>query len=119
MYAQSVMEISCEFHYDSAHFLPNVPIGHQCGRTHGHTYRLIVALEGPVGPDGFVIDFAEVKQSVKPMVDKLDHYLLNDIIPNPTVENQLLWFWGELIKSLPLSSLAIYEGLSNSATYRG
>jgi 6-pyruvoyltetrahydropterin/6-carboxytetrahydropterin synthase len=112
------MQISCEFHYDSAHFLPMVPEGHQCGRMHGHTYHLTVTLQGPVQADGFVIDFADVKTAVSPVIKQLDHYLLNDVIPNPTVENQLVWLW-ERINLPQLHELSLREGEANEATYQG
>lgn len=110
------MDISCEFHYDSAHYLPNVPEGHKCGRMHGHTYLLTVSVSGPVGDDGFVVDFADIKATVDPVVAQLDHYLLNDVISNPTVECQLIWLWGRI--DLPgLVLLTLREGLGNSASY--
>lgn len=112
------MKLSCEFHYDSAHYLPVVPEGHKCGRLHGHTYRLTVTLAGPVRDDGFVIDFADVKAAVAPIIRQLDHRLLNDVIPNPTVENQLVWLW-EQIDLLGLHELTLAEGLHNTATYQG
>lgn len=114
------MKISCEFHYDSAHYLTKVPSGHKCANLHGHTYRLIVEVDGPVGEDGFVVDFALVKGVLSPLVRTLDHRLINEVIPNPTVENQLAWLWTRLVPKLPgLSSLTLYEGLSNFGTYRG
>ena len=112
------MKVSCEFHYDSAHWLTRVPEGHKCGRMHGHTYRLIVTVNGPIEPDGFVIDFTDLKDVVDPVIDKLDHHVLNDIIGNPTVENQLVWLW-ENIDIHSLCELTLYEGLTNSATYDG
>ncbi len=113
------MRVSCEFHYDSAHYLTEVPDGHKCARLHGHTYRLIVAVDGPVRADGFVVDFADVKAAVVPLISQLDHYLLNDIpgLENPTVEIQLQWLWERI--GLPLAELTLFEGLTNSATYRG
>lgn len=111
------MNISCEFHYDSAHFLTEVPNGHKCSFLHGHTYRLIVTLAGPIREDGFVVDFGDVKAVVGPVVNQLDHRLINEVIPNPTVENQLLWFASELGDLPNLHSLTIYEGLHNYATY--
>ena len=78
------MRISCEFHYDSAHQLPHVPPGHKCGRLHGHTYTLTVTVEGPVRDDGFVIDFADIKTALKPILDRLDHHYTNHhMILNP------------------------------------
>lgn len=116
------MRLSCEFHYDSAHHLPQVPKGHKCGRLHGHTYRLTVILDGPVREDGFVIDFADVKDAVNPLIGALDHRYLNDIpgLENPTVEVQLAWLWGRMKHDLPgLFELCLSEGLSNAASYRG
>lgn len=114
------MKLSCEFHYDSAHYLTKVPEGHKCGRLHGHTYQLTVTLDGPVRDDGFVIDFAVVKKVVGPLIKELDHRLLNDIpgLENPTVEIQLYWLW-ERIYLPGLTELTLREGLNNAATYRG
>lgn len=114
------MQISCDFHYDAAHRLPLVEAGHKCSRLHGHTYQLAVTVSGLVNAQGFVIDFADVKAAVKPVIDQLDHYYLNDIagLENPTVEIQLPWLWRRI--NLPgLYELTLREGLNNAATYRG
>jgi 6-pyruvoyltetrahydropterin/6-carboxytetrahydropterin synthase len=114
------MKITCEFHYDSAHFLPHVPPGHKCGRMHGHTYVLTVTVDGPVRDDGFVVDFADVKEVIDPLVKMLDHHLINDVpgLENPTVEVQLEWLW-ERINLPNLNELSLREGLSNAAIYTG
>lgn len=116
-----VVNLECEFRYEAAHWLPNVADGHQCGRLHGHSYHLIVVVSGPVRDnDGFVCDFADIKQPVKVLIDKLDHHCLNDIIANPTVEWQLVWLWEQLKPTLPgLSELRLRETSNNTATYRG
>ena len=55
------MLIYKEFTFDSAHFLPNVPKGHKCGRIHGHSFRCEIEVSGEVDPfTGFVVDFAEI-----------------------------------------------------------
>jgi 6-pyruvoyltetrahydropterin/6-carboxytetrahydropterin synthase len=115
------MQISCEFHYDAAHQLPNVPSGHKCGRLHGHTYQLTVVVEGDPLPDtGWIADFADVKDAVAPIIDILDHHYLNNIsgLENPTAEVQLLWLWS-LIDFPGLVELRLREGVSNTAVYRG
>lgn len=117
-----VVKIACEFRYEAAHWLPNVPEGHQCGRMHGHSYHLTVNVSGPVGDDGFVVDFAHIKNVVEPLVKRLDHHTLNEIdgLKNPTVELQLVWFWNKLAAIIPgLYELTLRETANNSATYRG
>lgn len=116
-----MVELSCEFRYEAAHRLPLVPEGHQCGRMHGHSYKLTVTVRGPVGLDGFVVDFADVKQEVKPVVAELDHRVLNDIagLDNPTVENQLIWFWDRFADVPYLHELRLHETATSSAAYRG
>jgi 6-pyruvoyltetrahydropterin/6-carboxytetrahydropterin synthase len=113
------VEIACEFGYEAAHWLPNVPVGHKCQKLHGHSYRLVVTVEGPVDPIlGWVIDFADVRGAVEPFIGVLDHSLLNDLIDNPTVENQLRWLW-EKITLEGMSRLVLSETESTSATYYG
>jgi len=120
------MRVSCEFHFDSAHRLPFVPEGHKCGRLHGHTYTLTVVVDGPVGADGFVVDFDYVKRVVDPIVDQLDRRYLNDVpgLDNPTVEVQLVWLWQQIMSNpsgalYGLVELVLQEGKSNAASYRG
>lgn len=117
-----IVNIACEFRYEAAHQLPKVPDGHQCGRMHGHSYHLTVEVNGPVGDDGFVIDFAHIKNVVEPLVKRLDHHTLNDIdgLENPTVEIQLVWFWEKLAAVIPgLHKLTLRETANNSASYWG
>jgi 6-pyruvoyltetrahydropterin/6-carboxytetrahydropterin synthase len=113
----TIIELSCEFSYEAAHRLPYVPPGHKCAYMHGHSYHLTVTARGPVRDDGFVIDFADVKAAVNPVIDKLDHHCLNDILDNPTVENQLVWLWDNI--DIELHALTLRETPRNSATYRG
>jgi 6-pyruvoyltetrahydropterin/6-carboxytetrahydropterin synthase len=115
------MYITCDFHYDSAHFLPYVDEGHKCRRMHGHTYRLTVTLKGEVDSSkGWVMDFAEVKTVVEPVLRLVDHRLLNDVtgLLNPTAEVQAQWWWNQL-RALPVSEIRLREGMSNEVIYRG
>jgi 6-pyruvoyltetrahydropterin/6-carboxytetrahydropterin synthase len=68
---------------------------------HGHSYRLEVAIRGPLqtqGPaSGMVEDFETIEAIVEQrVVHRLDHQTLNDLIENPTAENVLLWIWQQL-----------------------
>jgi 6-pyruvoyltetrahydropterin/6-carboxytetrahydropterin synthase len=70
------------FRFEAAHHLTGLPDGHQCGRQHGHSYRVTVILEADelVIP-GFVADFGDLKP-VKRWVDTvMDHQDLNEVLP--------------------------------------
>lgn len=112
-----VVTISTDVRYEAAHFLPNVGKHHQCSRMHGHSYVLTVSVTGPVDQHtGFVMDFSDLKAAISVHRDKFDHHTINDLIPNPTVENQLYW-WAENLCDIPgLSRLHLQETATNSAT---
>ena len=65
------------------HRLPGHP---RCGVPHGHTYSVEVQVEGPV-VDGMVVDFADLKRSLREVLDPLDHADLNAILEVPSCEN--------------------------------
>ena len=117
------MLIYKKFSFDSAHFLPNVPDGHKCKEIHGHTYRLTVFLEGDLEENlDWVVDFAEVKRVIKPIIDSIDHKLLNDLegLENPTCEKIAIWLWDKIKDQLPeLSKIELKETLTSGAIYEG
>lgn len=112
-----------EFTFDSAHFLPNVPEGHKCKEMHGHTYRLRVWVEGPLDPVlGWVMDFADLKKVVKPVVNRLDHKCLNNIkgLENPTCERIAVYIWDEVKPLLPLlAKIELHETPTSGVIYTG
>lgn len=112
-----------EFTFDSAHFLPNVPEGHKCKEMHGHTYRLRVWVEGPLDPVlGWVMDFADLKKVVKPVVNRLDHKCLNKIkgLENPTCERIAVYIWDEVKPLLPLlAKIELHETPTSGVIYTG
>lgn len=117
------MIIEKEFTFDSAHFLPFVPLTHKCKRLHGHTYHLTVTLKGNVDDElGWVADFGDLKAAVAPLVEELDHRLLNSIqgLENPTAEVIAAYIFKRLKKDLPLLySVKVKETPSSSAICYG
>jgi 6-pyruvoyltetrahydropterin/6-carboxytetrahydropterin synthase len=117
------MEIFKEFHFEAAHRLPNVPPGHKCARLHGHSFQVRLTVAGDaIEPAGWVMDFAEVKTRFNPLLERLDHYYLNEIpgLENPTSENIARWIWNNLKPSLPeLSAIEIRETCTSGCIYRG
>lgn len=119
----ATMEIYKEFSFEAAHRLPNVPDGHKCGRLHGHSFRVQVHVAGPLDPKlGWVMDYADIKTVVKPVIARLDHYYLNDIpgLDNPTSEVIAEWLWRELKPLLPqLSRIVINETCTSGCVFSG
>lgn len=117
------MEIFKQFHIEAAHWLPNVPAGHKCGRMHGHSFQIEVHVAGPVDAQlGWVLDFAEIKTAFQPVEDRIDHRCLNDVegLENPTSENLARWLWVQLQPALPLlSRIVVRETCTSGCVYTG
>ena len=117
------MEIFKEFTLEAAHWLPNVPEGHKCRRLHGHSFRVQIFVAGPVDETlGWVMDFADLKQSFQPIEDQLDHRCLNDIegLENPTSENLARWIWSHMKPALAeLSKVVVRETCTSGCVYTG
>ena len=117
------MELRKTFQIEAAHRLPNVAPGHKCGRLHGHSFVIEIAIEGPLDPHaGWVMDFADVKALFQPLYRELDHNYLNDIpgLENPTSEVLAVWVWERLKPSLPgLTEVSVAETCTSRCVYRG
>lgn len=115
-------EIFKEFTFEAAHRLPNLPADHKCSRLHGHSYRVILTVQGPLDADrGWVQDFGDLKDAWKPVEAQLDHYYLNDIpgLENPTSEVLAEWIWKRVTQPLPgLSAVTVRETCTSGCTYR-
>lgn len=116
------MQIRKHFRFEAAHVLPF----HQgkCSRMHGHSYRLEVAVRGPIQTDGpargMIEDFDVIKRIVREhVVDILDHQTLNDFIENPTAEQIVVWAWRRLETHLAgLDELILWETANSCAVLR-
>ncbi len=117
------MIIIKEFDFDAAHYLP--AYNGKCEHLHGHTYKLVVKVEGTLDHEGMVIDFIKLKNIVKEEVLKsLDHACLNDILPVPSAENISVWVWNKLEKLLTneryhLYEVEVWETRTSGCIYRG
>lgn len=104
------MVIGKIFTFHSAHQLPDEPCYGKCANLHGHTYRLVVEIQGDVTEKGWVMNFSDIGQIVRErVINKLDHAFLNDIVTVPTAENILLWIFEELKDILAIYRLTLYE----------
>jgi 6-pyruvoyltetrahydropterin/6-carboxytetrahydropterin synthase len=114
---QPIAQIACEFRFEASHVLrrddwsdaENDAVFGNCARLHGHSYRLVVSLRGPIDPGtGMVMNFRDVKRLVRErVIERLDHRHLNDVVGGlTTAENLLYWIADQLLGPLPADLLA-------------
>jgi 6-pyruvoyltetrahydropterin/6-carboxytetrahydropterin synthase len=117
------IEITKEFRFDAAHFLPAAPEGHAYRRLHGHSFRVAVTIAGTPDPDaGWLVDFAEVERALLRLRERLDHHLLNEVpgLATPTLEHLARWIHRTLAPDLPgIAAVTVHrESAGESCTYR-
>ena len=67
-----MLELQKEFKFEASHILPKHP--GRCSRLHGHSWKLRVSVMGNINPEtGFVMDYADLKKVIEPIVESLDH----------------------------------------------
>lgn len=112
-----------DFRFEAAHLLPKVPPDHKCRRLHGHSFKVAIAVSGPVDPEtGWLIDFGVLEERWKPMHDQLDHRYLNEVpgLENPTSEVLAKWIWDRMKPTLPeLSCVTVFETCDARCEYEG
>ena len=68
------MIIAKSFHWEAAHRIP----WHEgkCKNIHGHSYKMVVELDGETNKKGIVMDFKDLKDMVQPHIQLIDHTTL-------------------------------------------
>ena len=110
------------FQFEAAHQLPNVPVGHKCGRMHGHSFQVIVHANIQLGSNNLSIDYETLSNLWSPIDNLLNYNCLNDIegLNNPTSEILAKWIWEKIILNLPsLSCVSVYETALCGAHFDG
>ena len=117
------VELRKTFQFEAAHLLPHLPETHKCRRLHGHSFSVEIVVAGECDAKlGWLMDYAEISASFKPLWEQLDHYYLNDFpgLDNPTSENLAVWIWNRLKPNLPLlTEVAVAETCMSRCVYRG
>lgn len=98
-----MFEVTVEAGFSSGHFLRNYR--GKCENPHGHNYRVLVTLVGTeLDEAGLLLDFKLLKTLLRPVVDYLDHQMINDLAPfteiNPSAENLARYFYQETARQL-------------------
>jgi 6-pyruvoyltetrahydropterin/6-carboxytetrahydropterin synthase len=124
-----MFEVTVEAHFSSGHFLREYH--GKCENPHGHNYRVLVTLAGEeLESNGLLLDFKILKDILKPVVNYLDHHMINELAPfdvvNPSAENLAKYFFDETNTRLKdvtsgrvrVQSSTIFETDTSQATYR-
>jgi 6-pyruvoyltetrahydropterin/6-carboxytetrahydropterin synthase len=98
-----MFEVTVEAGFSSGHYLRNYR--GKCENPHGHNYRVLVTLAGAeLDQAGLLLDFKILKTLLRPVVDYLDHQMINDLAPftevNPSAENLARYFYQETARQL-------------------
>ncbi len=120
-----LFELTIEMDFCASHILHGHP--GKCARLHGHNWTVEATVTGKtLDSIGIAIDFQDVKTALKPIIEYLDHYHLNDLPEfqnqNPSAENVSRFIYQALKQKLPseihLDSITLWETDRCRVTYR-
>jgi 6-pyruvoyltetrahydropterin/6-carboxytetrahydropterin synthase len=124
-----MFEITVEESFAAGHYLREYK--GKCENPHGHNYRVRVTLAGQeLDKAGLLVDFKDLKELMKPVIERLDHQMMNDLAPftkvNPSAENLAKHFYEETSARLKAATngrvrvkeVTVWETDSTTATYR-
>lgn len=114
-------------HFSAGHHLRDYP--GNCERPHGHNWKVEVTVKtSELDRLGMGIDFRQVKEAVKKVLDTLDHHDLNEHAGfqsiNPSSENIAVYIFNNLQKDLTsdryeVHSVTVCETDNTGVTYFG
>jgi len=104
---ESMFEVTVEDTFSAGNFLRNYR--GKCEKPHGHNYRVRVTLSGEtLDQAGLLLDFKELKDVLRPVMNYLDHEMINELEPfttiNPSAENLAKYFYDETNSRLKTST---------------
>ena len=110
------MKIKLIRSFSAAHRLPHYD--GPCHHLHGHTWKVVFVMDGPIQQDGMVCDFKVIKKILDANLP--DHQFLNDLVENPTAENLVAYLFDKIApqlaaKGLTLKSVELWESENAAA----
>ncbi len=123
-----MFQITVDDTFAAGHYLRNYR--GKCENPHGHNYKVRVTLYGEeLDRAGLLLDFKDLKEVMRDVVERLDHQMINDLPPftelNPSAENLAKYFYDETQTKLHtvtngrvrVRDVTIWETDSTTATY--
>jgi 6-pyruvoyltetrahydropterin/6-carboxytetrahydropterin synthase len=123
-----MFEVTVEESFSAGHYLRNYK--GKCENPHGHNYKVRVTLAGQeLDKAGLLLDFKDLRDVMKHVIDRLDHQMMNDLEPfkavNPSAENLAKYFYdetnsklrGETNGRVRVKVVTIWETDETTATY--
>jgi 6-pyruvoyltetrahydropterin/6-carboxytetrahydropterin synthase len=123
-----MFQITVEDSFAAGHYLRNYR--GKCENPHGHNYKVRVTLYGEeLDRAGLLLDFKDLKDVMRDVVDRLDHQMINDLEPftvlNPSAENLAKYFYDETQVKLRAATngrvrvkdVTVWETETTTATY--
>jgi 6-pyruvoyltetrahydropterin/6-carboxytetrahydropterin synthase len=115
-----MFEVMVEAQFAAGHYLRNYR--GKCENPHGHNYKVQVTLQGQeLDEAGLLLDFKLLKQVMRPVVDRLDHQMMNDLEPfieqNPSAENLARYFYRMTGGRVRVKECLVYETDFTTAKY--
>ncbi|MCK5237619.1 MAG: 6-carboxytetrahydropterin synthase QueD [Deltaproteobacteria bacterium] len=118
-------ELRIETNFSAAHNLRNYEGA--CERLHGHNWHVEVNVTAEkLNETEMALDFKVMKKETNKVIDRLDHYYLNEKEPfdvlNTTAENIAKYIYDELAKNLndgnvKVSKIRVWESEKAAASY--
>ena len=113
--------------FEAAHNLNGYP--GKCAQLHGHNWVVEAVVKGrELDELGMLVDFKDIKQTLKDILERFDHHYLNELAPfkdgvNPTAENLARIIFEELAgrevfkRDSELHAITVFESPKSSVTY--
>ena len=122
-----MFEVQVEYSFAAGHALRGYK--GKCENVHGHNYKVQLVVAGEqLDATGMLMDFVEVKKTIKGLVERLDHRFLNDVPPfdvlNPSAENMARYIYQQVVEGLKVREgvrvglVRLWETDTAQATYR-
>ena len=111
--SQELFRVKVEEEFSASHQLRNY--GGRCEEMHGHNFRVLAEVEGTEldADTGLLIDFKQLRGSLRRILQELDHRHLNEVPAfrevNPSSENLARHIYLSLERALSGSAVRLRE----------